>query len=453
MKINIYKLAAVFLSVVVFFSCSDYLDLKPDKKMAIPSKTSDLQLLLDNFNSFNNTYPYAFGILSDAYYVSSEQWKAVSKSIERNLYIWQPDDNSADFWSTPYRQIYSLNVILEEAAKIHPSNAEQPKLAAVKGAAKFLRAYNYFALTQLFTKPFVTANADTDLGLPLHVSADYSVKSVRSSLAETYQLIIRDVEESIQLLPKTTLLQSRPSISAAYGLLAKIYLAMGDYDNAGQYAEMCLKEYNSLLDYNEIEPTSIAPFPRFNNEIIFLMRSLRPSMLVYPRAQIDTLLYSSYDENDLRKQLFFTDNPNGGYAFKGDYDGWGISNNGYVFGGIVTDEIYLIAAECHARRDQLEKSADYLNQLLRHRWKVGTFVSLRFETKEEAIKSILQERKKQLLFRDSRWIDIRRLSLEPEFAINASRYIDGVQYDLNPSSPYVLLIPRQVIERSGMQQN
>src|SRR5690606_7684053 len=169
--------------------------------------------------------------------------------------------------------------------------------------------------------------------------------------------------------------------------------------------------------------------------------------------KVDSTLYRLYDKRDIRSRLFFVRNPDSSIAFKGDYDGRGTSSNGYVFSGVITDEMFLIRSECYARQNQVEKAADDLNHLLATRWETGKFEPLRFLTADEAITAILEERRKQLLFRDSRWIDIRRLSLDPKYAITPTRQIEGRIYSLDPPDGYVLLIPNYVIERSGIQQN
>lgn len=453
MKTDKFLMYALLSGSLLAASCNNYLDLKPDKKMAVPSSASDLQLMLDNYNLFNSNYPYAFGIMADDYFVTTEHWAALSNQMTRNLYIWQPDENTAEFWSRPYTNIYTLNVVLEEAERIVTDPWEYAAMTTVKGSALFLRAIQYFALTQLFTKPYQAEQADNILGLPLHTQADYSVKSVRASLSDTYELIIHDLEQAIRLLPERSSLKSRPSKVAAYGMLSKVYLSMCDYEKAGRYADSCLSRYDRLLDYNLLDTTANAPMPAFNEEVLFQMRSTRQSILINSRAKVDSTLYRLYDKRDIRSRLFFVHNPDNSIAFKGDYDGRGTSSNGYVFSGVITDEMFLIRSECHARQNQLEKAADDLNHLLATRWETGKFEPLRFLTADEAITAILEERRKQLLFRDSRWIDIRRLSLDPKHAITPTRQIEGRTYSLDPPDGYVLLIPNYVIERSGIQQN
>lgn len=161
-------------------------------------------------------------------------------------------------------------------------------------------------------------------------------------------------------------------------------------------------------------------------------------------------LYLSYAPNDLRVNMYFTPNAYG-EGFKGSYDG--DPGNG-PFTGIATDEVLLIHAECLARLGKTADAMNDLNHLLLNRFLAGTFVPLTAANSNDALKLILQERRKELVMRGARWADLRRLGLDPEWAVTPQRIIAGKSYSLPPkSSLYTFLLPKQVIELSGMQQN
>jgi len=102
--------------------------------------------------------------------------------------------------------------------------------------------------------------------------------------------------------------------------------------------------------------------------------------------------------DDLRTSVFFFPY-NGYYGFKGNY-----ARALYLsFSGIATDEMYLIRAECYAIREAM----DDLNTLLLKRYRTGTYVPLSINNKEDALARILLERRKELLMRGLRWIDIK----------------------------------------------
>ncbi|MNL77641.1 hypothetical protein D3C87_2038720 [compost metagenome] len=67
---------------------------------------------------------------------------------------------------------------------------------------------------------------------------------------------------------------------------------------------------------------------------------------------------------------------------------------------------------------------------------------------------ILEQRRKELIFRGRRWADLKRLNKEPRFAKKIVRVLDGETYSLEPNSlKYAIKIPQIVIEQSGITQN
>lgn len=170
--------------------------------------------------------------------------------------------------------------------------------------------------------------------------------------------------------------------------------------------------------------------------------------LAYIFANVDSMLYKSYDANDLRKIIFFTSNPDGSHYFTGSYEGTYVNYN-----GIATDEMYLIRAECYARSGKIVLAMNDLNALLVNRFKKGTFIPLHAGNDDDALNLILNERRKELIFRMLRFTDIKRLNKEGA-NITQKRIINGVAHTLSPNDPYYALpIPENVIQYTGMKQN
>jgi hypothetical protein len=200
--------------------------------------------------------------------------------------------------------------------------------------------------------------------------------------------------------------------------------------------------YDKLLDYNSLDTTlPFSPFSRFNDEVIFncTLQSTDITPLTLTVGLIDTSLYNSYDANDLRKELFFKDF--GGLSFLGTYDG-----EFSLFAGIATDEVYLIRAECEARKNDIHHAMNDLNIVLQKRWRSGLFTPFIADTSDDALKIILKERRKELVMRGLRWTDLKRLNKDPRFADTLTRVIGGKIYTLMPNDPrYVYPIPDDVI--------
>lgn len=81
-----------------------------------------------------------------------------------------------------------------------------------------------------------------------------------------------DAKQSMEYLPNLPEHPMRPSKAGAYGLLARTYLSMRQYDSAYKYADLSLQLKNTLLDYNSasVNPNSDVPFQPFNEEINFV---------------------------------------------------------------------------------------------------------------------------------------------------------------------------------------
>lgn len=446
------KNSIIFLIILISSSaCKKYLDAKPSDSLAVPTTPSDLQAILDSYDMINNSYPTASEAQSDNYYVLPTSYTSLTDD-SRNIYAWKKEDRPSSSWV--YTSVYQTNVVLDELVKMERTGSNAAQYDNVLGSALFLRATYFYALSQIYAPPYSKSASGEQYGIPLRTNSDYTILSTRSTIQQTYDRIIEDFKKAIDFLPMTPLLKTRPSKPAAFGSLARVYLAMGEYQLAEQYADSCLKYYNKLLDYTKLSTTAAAPIPQFNDEIIFHIRSLifNEPILNPSIARIDSSLYASYDVNDLRKAIFFRSAANNTFTFKGDYDAQGSSD--YIFGGIVTDEIYLTRAECRARRGEIDGALSDLNTLLATRWKSGTFVKITAPTKEDALRIILQERRKELISRGTRWTDLRRLMNDPIGTTTPKRKINNDIIQLEPNSPrYTLQIPLVVMQRTNMSQN
>ena len=224
---------------------------------------------------------------------------------------------------------------------------------------------------------------------------------------------------------------------------------MRKYDQVLLYADSSLKLYSTLLDYNTINTAANKPFPEFIPEIIYYAYTNNNYYYMPIQEKVDSSLYRSYNDNDLRKHAFFKANNDGSHAFKGSYH----SSGSGLFFGLAVDEVYLMRAEAYARQGKVSEAMDDLNTLLAKRWKDGMFTPFTAAGKEEALQLILKERRKELLLRGLRWTDIKRLNKEGA-NITLTRVLNGQTYTLQPNdSRYALPIPEDVIEISGMTQN
>jgi len=434
--------------------CESFLDEKPDRKLAVPSTLQDLQALLDYVNAMNIYSPVASAETSaDDYYLTPAAFAAVSNESERRKYTWEKDnlfhiDYYPNNWYDMADRLYHANTVLETIARIDRTSFNSATWDNVKGQALYHRAQVLLNGAFVWTLAYDERTADTDLGLPLRLSTNFNEASVRSSLRQTYAQILKDLEEAAQLLPVKALHVMRPSKPAAHGLLARTYLAMRRYQEAGLQADKSLQLYDRLLDYNSLDAAAPFPFPEFNAEVLQENGMSTPQPVQIEYARIDSTLYSLYEEDDLRKALFFGENGDGTHYYRGSYEG-----NVDLFAGIATDEVYLMQAESRARAGDVAGAMASLNTLLRTRWRTGTFTDRTAADASQALAMILQERRKQLLMRGLRWMDLKRLNKEGA-NITLVRKLGDKTYTLPPGDlRYALPLPEDVIALSGMPQN
>lgn len=450
---NLKQLLSLALLLLGCTSCEDYLDVKPDKQLAIPTdKLENLRYLLDNTSALNQGYPAAPVLASDNLYLTSTDWQALSSRTAQQAYVWERDvfnDSDRNDWTLPYNVVFIANLALEGTDKLSPRPGEEALWNSVRGGALFFRAHAFHWLLQVFARPYEAATAAQYPGIALRLSSDINAPTTRASVEESYRQVLWDLEQAVALLPDLPDYKTRPSRVAALTLLSRVHLQMGHYQQALAYAGQALQLQPQLLDYNTLNTAAAYPFPRFHEEVLFHNTLQNLSGMTYPDGKVDTALYRLYHPDDLRREAFFRYNGPGDIGFKGSYYG-----SAALFGGLATDELYLIRAECHARLGRKDEALADLNTLLVTRWRQGTFIPYTAEDADGALVLILEERRKELPFRGLRWGDLRRLHREERFARPLSRTLNGKTYTLSPGDArYVFPIPRKVVESGGIAQN
>lgn len=430
--------------------CQDsFLDVKPDKALVVPMTLADYQAVLDNFDSMNS--PGLNLIAGDEFTASFQQFQSW-EYVERQAYLWADDlysgAGSAD-WDVPYKAVFAANLVLEGAGKLNPG----PELSNLMGYAYFYRANAFYGLAQQFAPPYEAASARSQLGIPLKLTTDVTKTVPRASLLDTYQQILADLRQAAELITAESVWKNRPSRAAVYALMARVQLAMGNYESAEKSASASLALSSKLVDFNELDPFAKLSFPNSpkdaNQEVLYYNRMNFYLFFFTPYYQVDSSLYASYGSGDLRKQCYFDTLADGTVFYKGSYSG----SFGF-FSGLATDEVYLTRAECYARLGNTSLALSDLNALLEKRFKNGVFKPLVAATAEQALRLVIGERKKELVARGLRWADLRRLNMQEAFKTTLRRRHEGKEYVLVPGSPrYTFPIPSNEVSTSGIQQN
>jgi hypothetical protein len=439
-------LTVTFLIAIITSSCKkDWLGVKSDAKLVVPSTLQDFQALLDDTQYMTIAECDKGEIASDGHYISDVNFINADEDEYKDAYVWTKTvrhETLNNLWETFYKKILYCNIVLEGISKY------KSKSNNLRGQALFQRAFEFFQLSQLYTPPF-KGNENSDLGLIMRLNTDITIPSIRSTIKTTYDQIITDFVEAASLLPSRPLILTRGSRTSAFAMLARVNLYIGNYEDSQKYADECLTLYSKLLDYNII-PINNKFIGIYNDEVLFHANF---STTAYTSTQclMNNNLVDSYDLNDLRKKVYFFKNTNNTYTFIGNY----YKAVSPLFCGLATDEVFLTRAECYARTGKINEAMADLNALLKTRWnKSVTYPTMAANDAEDALNKILEERRKSLILRGTRWMDLRRLNSDPRFAIILTRTISGTTYTLEPNSyKYAFPIPDDIVEQIGVKQN
>ena len=233
---NIVWLIAVLLS---FTACNDFLDIQPVGKVMPKTGQEFRDLLTEAYSAIPSDRGMAT-FRSDELTMEGEQNQ---ESLNSYLDIWcwndiAPDQTTLSFgWQRYYYVNYIANSVIENKDNItEATQAERNQLA---GEAYMLRAYMHFILVNLYADPYTHCNPATTKGIPLKLNSDVREVLSRSTVEEVYASILSDIDEAEKLLNVETWPEGetyRFNILSANAFRARVYLYMGDWANAYDYA-------------------------------------------------------------------------------------------------------------------------------------------------------------------------------------------------------------------------
>ena len=445
MKKN-YKNVILLLMLALSAACGDFLDAKPELSLVIPEELNEYQAILDAEPRQMNYAPKIPLIGSDEMELGEAAIPRLTQE-ELSAYRWGGDFYAvADYgvdWTFGYQPIYYANVVLNGLKGFKASSQSERNLATtLEASAKFYRAWHHFQLIQVYAPPYSPEKPD-QVGIPIRNSADINLATGLSDQQSVYKFILEDLEEAYEALPEFSDFKTRPSKWAVDAFRSRIFLQMQDYAKAIEASTSALALNRELMDFRTLSSQGAYYFPRFNAEVIFHANQPSTGFTFYREQWVDAELYTLYDSLDIRKSLFFRESRVPGKfnfvsRYSGDYFDWG---------GLAVDEVLLDRAEASARIGDEEQALDDLNYLLEHRY-VANFAQLAL-TGKDLLRKVLEERRKELLFRGIRWMDLRRLNQDPEFAITLRRIVQGEEKILLPgASGYTVPIPEREKENN-----
>ena len=445
----------VLFFALVLASCDKYLGVEP-KGQQLLTKVEDYNQWL-NSHEVEETVPLELNQLADN--VDKLIISVLLAMPDERLYTWQEQfsDNPKDspmIWNKIYKTIYYFNTVLQGIDEATGSE-EQKKM--LKAEALLGRALEYFYLVNLYGKVYDANTAEQDLAVPFVTSNDLEDDVPdRSTVQEIYDQIIMDIEAAIVDLPEdNSENRSRGSVAAAYSVLARVYLYMGDYTKAAENAQLALDNGpNTILDYSTMFNVAQIPTLLVREDAIYARFSTS-----YYRDEIPTLAFlQSFDITDLRLNFFYS--KENYYSDLGDYtfttrDEISYYGRGVPYAtampnwGTSVAEMRLIIAEAAARVNELETAINQLDLLRKKRFRAMDYVKHdpANPVQEEVLQKILDERTFEFAYCGLRWFDMRRLDAEGRMpAVNRYDEEGTLVATLPPGSArYTLQIPIQVM--------
>lgn len=258
MKKHIVRLLGLALFTFAAGGCTkDFLDVKPQGQINAENffQTAEHAVWATNavYNQLRAWDVISFPFISMTDIVSDDAVKGSTPADSERLNTFDNYTYGPSFpeeiqlaWRGYYRGVFRANVAIEGIPKIEMNETLKNRLIA---ECKFLRAHYYFYLVRWYGDiPLVTR--------PLTESEFYT--QVRAPKAQVYDLIIQDLKDAIEVLPEKSQYPAadlgRVTKGSARGILAKVYLTIGDFVNAEKYALEVINsnQYALLPQYNRI---------------------------------------------------------------------------------------------------------------------------------------------------------------------------------------------------------
>jgi len=409
------KIFLLLFSIAVLSSCDKQLDQVPVSVMSAEgfyNNESDFTLALNGIYSTLRFYPNSqlrLGEIRSDNINSQRTADLLSRDIHKFALTISTNQYVADAWDVGFRGVMKANTLLEKLnEQVVP---DETKRKWFEGQAKFLRAFYYFDLIKWFGPvPFLDKT----------VTPNEALEIPRSSVSEIYNLVIKDLEDAISVLPV--------SYSPAERGYATKYAALDLLNAVIAGPFQMLDTYSSIFSFKNEN----------NNEVVFSIQFKSgfgvggsfPTILTGTswwnmvglpfqgagdRNSVSVNLLTSYGLDDLREHfsvvreyvsagVHFTDNPTCIKFASPDKETWGVFRDdfGIDFPVLRFTDVLLMKAECILMgANGTQEEADDIINAVRERAGLDPLTDV-------TIDDLMEERRKEFLGEGLRWNDLIR---------------------------------------------
>lgn len=261
-KIHIYNLLLASMLLTVASSCKKVLDISPvdtiEQSQALLTSKDVEVALVGTYSALGSRNFYGGRPFLMADFLANTdaiQWFGTYEELTQtvNKSILKTNTFVNNIWADGYTAINDANNVISAISKV-----DAAKRNRVEGEAKFIRGSVYFDLVRLFAKAYNDGSPTINLGVPIVLTPTTAVTGnsyvSRATVAAVYAQAIADLTEAETKLPATNGFYATKS--AAAGMLARLYLQMGNYAAAGAAANRVITSGNYTLT-----PSFIGAFP------------------------------------------------------------------------------------------------------------------------------------------------------------------------------------------------
>ncbi len=462
---KILKYMIVLSGLILTVSCNDYLSDIP-KGQKTPTTFVDYDAFI-NFSDQLYMEIEQTSILMNEYFRSTSALN--SNELSKANYFWDETVdrtliNSKDYaYSRAYEGIFYWNLIVDYAG--NATECTESERLALVAQGRVLRDITYFYVANYFADVYDETTLDK-LCVPLVKSSSTDAPSPQVTIGELYDFLVEDLEKAIPDLPATGSNMFHPSKAAGYGLLARVQLMMGNYEDALKNAESALalnSQLFSWVDYYNADkerfddPTNytssaISSYgnPEINNVENYFFKY--PSMMFY-NGNYGSGYYAlsadraaQFEKGDTRLLTHWK------YRYStslGDYY-YGIYAILPNKGGIRSSEMYYIKAECLARTGNVSQAMNVLNTVRATRILPEYYEELTASSEVEAVKKITDDKFNEFIQNIVSFADRKRLNKDSLYQKTLTKTVNGVTYQISPDSHlWIMPFPESVINNPG----
>ena len=469
----------IILLFLLFFGSSSckksFYDLKPYDALdpqAAANNDAELNVLVNgmyagmrNVDLYGRTLPVKGDLSADNVYLRTGNSGRYTTLRDFNQTVANSEANN--IWVAAYDVIKRANHVLSS------NLISSPTIDELKGEAYAVRALMHFELVRNFAHPYTVA--PNDPGVPIVTTINQNTLPGRNTVKEVYTQIISDLNKAYDMISlnqgdllditatSTVRLTTSEFISkyAAKGLLAKVYLTMGDWADARDAALDVINNSGfSIVSANNYLAYWADPGARSDRvETLFEIssdgttnlgtNSLSAFYQLPPVGYGDIWatdeLYNQYSETDVRKALILPDNTaqDGVTVYiVNKYSNTANPSDKDDTKVLRLSDVIFILAESYANLGDDASARNWMNQLLQER--DAAFPG--YASSGNQLKAdILMERRKELAFEGDRYWDLMRLNLPITNHIkNQNPY---VPFPISVDNPHrILPIPQSEID-------